>query len=53
MDHTQLQGFDKGLQSLPAFYEEHFKMLWGRAAGGYLYLCLKAPESEMLQLEVA
>lgn len=28
LDHPQLQGFHSSLQSLPAFYKEHFKMLW-------------------------
>lgn len=48
LDQTQLQGFHSSLQSLPAFYKEHFEMLWKN-----LFLCPKAPKSEMLQLEAA
>lgn len=54
MDHTQLQGFHKGLQSFLHFMKSTSKCSGGEAGKArYLYLCLKAPESEMLQLEAA
>lgn len=48
LDQTQSQGFCSRQKPLPTFYKEHFKILWKS-----LFLCPKAPESEILQLEAA